>query len=493
MRKILSLLVVCFFSLALNAQPDPPPPPGCWRFANITFPAHDTSVCLNSSAMHLHVDTTGGAFSGPHVSGNLFTPTEVGTFKVMYTHPDTCIRPDSVYITVTAILTSPTVITGPDTVCDSEIASFFSTQTIANAQVYHWTVSPSGAGNFIQNTNSLMIDWASYCGPVTITSWASNGCGNTPATTLQVERLCLTPILTSNDTYCVTADTFHLTTSVPGGVWSGNCVSAEGVLSPATVGACAVTYTVSLAGCVGQFSQNIVVNPATTIGFSVPLVACADTLAALSASPAGGVWSPPLSTLLHQGENTFTYTLTAPYGCSAQGSVTLDAIARPVAGFGYEQINCKTVCFGDMSENSTSWYWDFGDGLTGNDACHTFSDTGTYCVTQYAINSCGIDDTTICIFVGCTGLNPAMHANEIALYPNPSNGLVYIDFPAGPKQDYTLLITDVAGAQVYKQLFKNASGSINNVLNLTGFAPGIYLVNIAGNNGFTTFKKLIIH
>lgn len=56
-------------------------------------------------------------------------------------------------------------------------------------------------------------------------------------------------------------------------------------------------------------------------------------------------------------------------------------------------VNGSDVEFINLSQNSTSFIWDFGDGNTSNltNPTHTYSDDGNYFVSLIAINSCGTD------------------------------------------------------------------------------------------------------
>jgi gliding motility-associated-like protein len=72
---------------------------------------------------------------------------------------------------------------------------------------------------------------------------------------------------------------------------------------------------------------------------------------------------------------------------------------KPIAGFTalpdqasmYEPV----IKFIDESQDATLWDWDLGDHTTSVDQflIHTYADTGTYVVTQVAINKYGCRDT----------------------------------------------------------------------------------------------------
>jgi len=64
------------------------------------------------------------------------------------------------------------------------------------------------------------------------------------------------------------------------------------------------------------------------------------------------------------------------------------------------------ICFTDASQGATEWTWDFGEpdsptnSSTDQNPCHTYSDTGTYCVTLTVLNANGCWDTvTYCLVI----------------------------------------------------------------------------------------------
>jgi hypothetical protein len=84
------------------------------------------------------------------------------------------------------------------------------------------------------------------------------------------------------------------------------------------------------------------------------------------------------------------------------------------------------------------------------------------------------------------------YSNEIVLFPNPSNGNVYLRMITDSfKGNVTLHIADIAGRTiVHEQVNTNAGNLIQ--LDATNFTNGMYFVTIYGENGTKAVKKLII-
>ena len=73
-----------------------------------------------------------------------------------------------------------------------------------------------------------------------------------------------------------------------------------------------------------------------------------------------------------------------------------------IAGFAWS-VNNLTVSFLDSSTISSSYYWDFGDGVSDSvpNPVHSYTDTGTYTVCLTIENGCGSDVTCHTVVVDC--------------------------------------------------------------------------------------------
>jgi hypothetical protein len=77
-------------------------------------------------------------------------------------------------------------------------------------------------------------------------------------------------------------------------------------------------------------------------------------------------------------------------------------------------------------------------------------------------------------------------SNGIKLYPNPSNGVVKINFP-NENEKYTVQLLSILGQKVFEENFNNSTSAI-----LNGLEKGIYFVKITTSNKTFT-KKLIVN
>ncbi len=89
---------------------------------------------------------------------------------------------------------------------------------------------------------------------------------------------------------------------------------------------------------------------------------------------------------------TYTVTLTA---CNEGGcddfSLDVEILPLPVAGFSYVATDLSVV-FTNESTDADTYAWDFGDEITDTVASptHVYAEAGTYTVTLWAFNDCGV-------------------------------------------------------------------------------------------------------
>ncbi|MEI8137631.1 MAG: T9SS type A sorting domain-containing protein, partial [Bacteroidota bacterium] len=78
---------------------------------------------------------------------------------------------------------------------------------------------------------------------------------------------------------------------------------------------------------------------------------------------------------------------------------------------------------------------------------------------------------------------------DINIYPNPSTGIVNIDFlNSSQNLNYKLQITNTLGQEVYQTNLNNTKSTIN----VQTLKSGIYFLNIKQNDNVLSAKKIIV-
>ncbi|MFH0866223.1 MAG: M4 family metallopeptidase [Bacteroidota bacterium] len=181
--------------------------------------------------------------------------------------------------------------------------------------------------------------------------------------------------------------------------------------------------------------------------------------------------------------------------CSATSEIITVSVTSnpPTAGF-TSSANYLDVTFTNTSANGVTYEWDFGDGNTSqlSDPTHLFSAAGTYTVILVAENVCGTDTFTTTITVEANGITENTDNSVINIYPNPSDGLLYIDvsnLTSGRDVNYS--VYDIIGNTVFTGCFNPVNNKAHAVINMEWTSRGVYFVRMYNESINNTFRIII--
>lgn len=136
----------------------------------------------------------------------------------------------------------------------------------------------------------------------------------------------------------------------------------------------------------------------------------------------------------------------------------------------------ELVTFEDISENASSWHWDFGDGNTSakQNPQHIFENPGVYTVSLTVNNSLGCQPHTYTQQV-------QVFASEPVLYPNPASNRLHLALNSPLDLAQTdlpvLRLYDLSGKQV-AELQYTSDNATNLSYDVSRLQPGMYIAHI---------------
>lgn len=180
-----------------------------------------------------------------------------------------------------------------------------------------------------------------------------------------------------------------------------------------------VTVEVDENGCVGTYTDTVIVYPMPTADFNTgPFVGCQPYLVFFDDSSIAGTpityhWdfgdgdtsnvAEPIHLYPNIGVYDVTLIIATTNGCIGIDTITVPAAVTvnptPTAGFSVSDTSVSIfspfIGVTDLSVGADSCWLDFGDGYTTNDcnAGHTYWNYNDYWITQIVINSYGCPDT----------------------------------------------------------------------------------------------------
>jgi len=162
----------------------------------------------------------------------------------------------------------------------------------------------------------------------------------------------------------------------------------------------------------------------------------------------------------------------------------------PTADFTFSS-NALTVDFTNLSINSTSYLWEFGDGNTSteNNPTYTYSTAGTYDVTLNASYLNCEDYETLEVIVPLVNTHDLQIANDIKIYPNPNSGIFTLN-PGNYISIQKIGIYTPSGKQLQVEAFREINGSMITV-DVQQLERGIYFLRISDGDQ-VIIKKIVI-
>jgi hypothetical protein len=229
-----------------------------------------------------------------------------------------------------------------------------------------------------------------------------------------------------------------------------------------------------------------------------------DTLILLAEKADNYLWHPG-------NENTQTiriseagiYSVTVmdtTYGCiSTSEGIVVQKFKSPQAIFEVDpqeiEKNQDTGIFlTDLSVNAMNWFWQLSDGNTSNDRNPAFTVNTQIPIrvnlTITADNGC--QDTTSVLIDVITSLEDNDLSDAWRVYPNPSEGILLYQLMNDQEGTYRMTFYNPEGKAVGNYEFFKSGLIREDMIDLTGFSAGIYIVRLLDPAGKKAFRRIVV-
>ncbi len=461
------------------------------------------SVCLNDSIQLLatgaisYLWTFHPSLSSIIIDDPYAQPTTITEYYVTGTDGNGCTDVDSV--TISTINLPNIIILGDlDTAhCIGDSVQLNVTGGLAG--MYVWDPSPDLSSLTIPNP------WAS---PSITTSFAVegtdiNGCSNKDTILVTVYNL---PAVSAgpDDSFCV-GDSIQLNAS--GAVdylWTFHPTLSEiDIFNPyATPVITPFTYTVTgtdANGCENTDAVTITIDPLPTIGITGDTEICiGDTTQLFGTGGVTYIWTFDFTLSDILAPDPFAYPVSDHWYYvtgydinSCEGTDSVEVIVHPLPAV--PVITQDSVFLISSEPDGNQWYWGGGGGtlIPGpngtNDSLNYYlwGENGSYWVVFTDSNGCSaMSDTVLnAIIIVDVGMaeNSAFGAN---IYPNPSNGLVYIELDRDAEE---LVMYDGAGKVILRKA--NVPAGVNE-FDFSSLPVGMYMVQLVRSDQVLSIKLI---
>lgn len=163
-----------------------------------------------------------------------------------------------------------------------------------------------------------------------------------------------------------------------------------------------------------------------------------------------------------------------------------------IANFNFS-VSEKVATFTNISENATSYHWNFGDGSesTENSPTHEYSLAGTYIVTLTAKNEeCenvfDIYSETI-VIESTTSIEENVKTIHFDIYPNPVQNKIFIQTLDNIEQ---ISVLDITGECVYVPVMEKVMFNTY-LIDIEHLPNGVYFIQLTADSRLPLVKKII--
>jgi hypothetical protein len=88
-------------------------------------------------------------------------------------------------------------------------------------------------------------------------------------------------------------------------------------------------------------------------------------------------------------------------------------------------------------------------------------------------------------------VNDVISLNNVTIYPNPSNGIVFVDLEAYALPKVDIIVTNLTGSTVHQTSINNVNGKQSTTLDLSDLAKGTYIIKLQSERG-TVVQKVTL-
>jgi hypothetical protein len=378
-----------------------------------------------------------------------------------------------------AVLAQPGTITGNTTVCAGSSQNY-SIAVVLGAVSYTWTLPAGWTGT--STTNSINVTAGTTPGNITVT--ANNACGASPVRTLAVTVNNVAVSFSQTNISCFGANNGLLSANPSGGsnpysfLWSnGGSSWAISTLAPGTY---TITVTDAI-GCTKSASATITEPPLLTScpsgidsvcsGGSIPLSCCSSGGTppyTYSWSPSAGLNSTTICNPIASPNSSTVYAvnISDANGCTATSLQTI--IILPLPPTPVISVSADTLFSNVTGPYVYQWYLN-GNPIAATSDYYVTLTPGNYAVSVTTTDGCTLFSSPYPYFP--TGVDNVITDAAISVYPNPTNGHLFIDV-AGEWKNNSVYILDVTGHLVLTTQIMEGKNQID----ISSLDKGIYMI-----------------
>lgn len=448
-----------------------------FRIYNGVYLGKDTVVCVPDTTFITAQGETGDSWLWNTGDTTQTLPvTQTGNYSVQMNHAG-CIGTDTLFVVAIDSSSKPNL--GPDTLtCASSVQLDAGSYPSAT---YLWSTGDSGRVISVNATANVELQIILPC--------------DTLRDTIAVTVQPLPQVDLGPDTAVCGAINLMANIAASSYLWSTGDTSSNTLASASGAYWLAATDSV---GCSAADTLNLTLLPTTPVELWPDTSYCDGDTLCLMAGPTSGatyVWSNGVTGPVNCIANPGSYAVhsTDTNGCESTDTIAVIRNEVPVPFGNYSPAATPPLTYdfnGFATGNPNSWSWTFGDGGGSvlQNPTHTYSGPGTYSIIVTASNVCGTGSDTLSLVI--VGIGESL-GESLMVYPNPSNGNLYLETHALPLKEPQLELFAADGRRIPG--LKWSKSSENRLLiQFPESCQGVYLLQVNEGQFLQTFRIFVV-
>jgi hypothetical protein len=421
--------------------------------ANVT----NNVICTGESVVFTGSGAQSYTWDNSVVDNTAMNPSSSANFTVVGTDANGCENTSSVNLTVNALPIVLANVTN-NVICAGESVVF----TGSGAQSYTWD------NGVVDNTAINQSSSANF----TVVGTDANGCENTSSVNLTVNQLPIVLANVTNNVICAGESVVFTGSGAQSYTWDNSVVDNTAINQSSSANFTVVGTDAN--GCENTSSVNLTVNqlPIVLANVTDNVICVGESVVFTGSGAQSYTWDNSVvdNTAINPSSSAnFNVVGTDANGCENTSSVNLTVNQIPAFALGDDTTVCENNLPIDLIAQAgfVSYNWNTG-ALT---ATISVNQAGTYSVTITDVNGCSNTDAIAVVTDPCLGLNELTF--NLNIYPNPTTGLINIDFGRNIS-DGLIQLFDSKGSLVLSSVIDGTSHN----LNLTTFSNGVYYIRL---------------
>lgn len=450
---------------------------------------------------------TGSTTSNTYTNSGFYTVTLIVT--------DVCGQTDTSSQVVVIGNPCPAPLAAFSATVNNQQVTLTATASTGTSLTYNWAF---GDGN--TDTGSTTTHTYATSGLYTVTLVVTDVCGQTDTATQLINAgvPCPTPVAAFSTAPNKLQVAFNAAASTGVGLvysWNYGDGNTGNGINPVHIYPADGTYAVKLTitdacGNADSTIQNIQVCDSLWANYTISKTGLTVNFDAASSSAGATQWNwnfgdgntatGQTTSHTYATTGTFQVSLTVFNACGETATYTnfISTCVEPVANWSYQILssggNGMTVQFnGANSAGANSYFWDFGDGNTNATSAipvHTYTTPGLFYVVSLIVTNDCSDTDTLTASLAQISIPEWDQSGKVRIYPNPSNGLINVEFAKPPKANPSIVISNVIG-EVVEVITETTQTNVI-IINMANYNAGAYVMRIVSDNEILLQERIIL-